>query len=218
MNIIHHLVSSSQEGEEAFRKYLRSLNCTHILIRQDLFHQFVQDHYSAEQLKKLYTCLSRTTTRIFRDPYCEVIQLQWWKCNDKENTQAVWWKRRLCLHKDYNHLAWMIRVMAERTLCGENHRFLRGWILSVWMKKIDFREWSCLISEWKHFAKIISSIFWILKWLKMKWMFLKRRDWEEKGNMDCLIQACNGWWCWGVACPLLKYKNHKCEIGEGKYE
>lgn len=76
MNIIHHLVSSSQEGEEAFRKYLRSLNCTHILIRQDLFHQFVQDHYSAEQLKKLYTCLSRTTTRIFRDPYCEVIQLQ----------------------------------------------------------------------------------------------------------------------------------------------
>lgn len=74
MNVIRNFVSFSHD-EEAFQKYLRLLNCTHFLMRYDLFQQFLKDNYSPEEINQLYERLSKTATLIFRDDYYAVFRL-----------------------------------------------------------------------------------------------------------------------------------------------
>ncbi len=73
-DIIRNLALSSGDGEK-FDKYLKSLNCTHFLMRYDLFQQFLKDNYSPEEINRLYGLLSKKVTLIFRDDYYAIFQL-----------------------------------------------------------------------------------------------------------------------------------------------
>jgi len=75
MNVIRRMVSLSSD-EEAFQKYLHSLNCTHLFMRYDLFQQFVLGNYSPEEINQLSSSFARTLEMIYRDDYYAVLQLK----------------------------------------------------------------------------------------------------------------------------------------------
>ena len=75
MDVIGNFLSFSNDGE-AFQKYLRSLNCTHLLMRYDLFQQFLRDHYSSEEINQLSTRFTQTLMMTYRDDYYAVFQLK----------------------------------------------------------------------------------------------------------------------------------------------
>lgn len=75
MNVIGRMVSLSSD-EQAFQKYLQSLNCTHFLMRYDLFMQFLADNYGQEELERLFDLLAKTSLIIYRDEYCAVVQIE----------------------------------------------------------------------------------------------------------------------------------------------
>lgn len=74
MDIIRDFVISSSDPK-VFQQYLKSLNCTHLLMRYDLFQQFLQQNYSPGEIKQLSEVLEKTTRIIFRDNYYAVFQL-----------------------------------------------------------------------------------------------------------------------------------------------
>ena len=76
MNVIRNFMSLSSDGA-AFQKYLRSLNCTHFLMRYDLFTQFLVDNYSSEEINKLSVQLAKNVTMIYQDGYYAVLQLKY---------------------------------------------------------------------------------------------------------------------------------------------
>ena len=75
MEVIRNFVTLSSD-EAAFQKYLRSLNCTHFLMRYDLFQQFLADNYSPEKLNKLSVQLAKNVMIIYQDGYYAVLQLK----------------------------------------------------------------------------------------------------------------------------------------------
>jgi len=64
MNVVNGLVANSNE-DNSFRKYLDSLGCTHLLMRMDLFNQFLRDNYPPETIDRLLRLLSRETEMLF---------------------------------------------------------------------------------------------------------------------------------------------------------
>jgi len=75
MEVIRKFVSFSSD-EIAFQKYLRSLNCTHLLVRYELFQQFLTDHYSPEEIRQLSGQLGKTASVVFYDGHYAVLQLK----------------------------------------------------------------------------------------------------------------------------------------------
>ena len=75
MEVIRKFVSFSSD-EVAFQKYLRSLNCTHLLVRYELFQQFLTDHYSPEEIRQLSGQLGKTVSVVFYDGHYAVLQLK----------------------------------------------------------------------------------------------------------------------------------------------
>ena len=75
MEVIRKFVSFSSD-EIAFQKYLRSLNCTHLLVRYELFQQFLTDHYSPEEIRQLSGQLGKTVSVVFYDGHYAVLQLK----------------------------------------------------------------------------------------------------------------------------------------------
>lgn len=73
-DIISSLVSLSSDPG-AFQKYLKSLNCTHLLIRYDLFQQHLTQMFSKEEIKQLSELLESKAKIIFRDDHYAVFQL-----------------------------------------------------------------------------------------------------------------------------------------------
>jgi hypothetical protein len=75
MDIIRQLVSHAHDKKE-FQMYLKSLNCTHFLMRYDLFQKFLRDSFSPEELNRLSARLSETVVVIYRDNYHALFQLR----------------------------------------------------------------------------------------------------------------------------------------------
>ncbi len=74
MEVIRKLASFSKD-EFAFQKYLRSLSCTHLLVRYELFQQFLTDNYSPEEIKRLSGQLRKAVAVVFYDGHYAVLQL-----------------------------------------------------------------------------------------------------------------------------------------------
>ncbi len=74
IDIINNLVSRSSDPA-SFQKYLKSLNCTHLLIRYDLFGQHLTQIFSKAQIQQLSELLERETRIIFRDDHYAVFQI-----------------------------------------------------------------------------------------------------------------------------------------------
>ncbi len=64
MDVMRGLAANAGE-EGSFRKYLDSLGCTHLLIRMDLFNQFLWDNYPPETIDLLLRLLDTKTEMIY---------------------------------------------------------------------------------------------------------------------------------------------------------
>jgi hypothetical protein len=69
MAVIRGLVAASND-DKTFQNYIYFLGCTHLLIRIDLFHQFLQNNYSPDTGKLLIQRMSKTMDIIYnKDGY-----------------------------------------------------------------------------------------------------------------------------------------------------
>jgi hypothetical protein len=64
MDVMRGFAANAGE-DKSFRKYLDSLGCTHLLMRMDLFNQFLRDNYPPETIDRLLRLLSRETEMIY---------------------------------------------------------------------------------------------------------------------------------------------------------
>lgn len=64
MKTLRQLVSASND-ERAFVSHVRSLKCTHMLIRIDLFNKFLHDNYEDEAIARFLTFSKRFWTPVF---------------------------------------------------------------------------------------------------------------------------------------------------------
>jgi hypothetical protein len=64
IDIIRGLVNASGD-DKSFQRYLDSLTCTHLLIRYELFQQFLKDNYSQKAIDKLLQQLGKTAEIIY---------------------------------------------------------------------------------------------------------------------------------------------------------
>jgi len=64
MGDVSGLVAGSRDGG-SFQSYLRSLGCTHMLVRMDSFLNYLHDNYSRETANQLLKQLNRTTELIY---------------------------------------------------------------------------------------------------------------------------------------------------------
>jgi len=75
MDVIRKFVSFSND-EVAFQEYLRSLNCTHLLVRYELMRQFLTDNYTPEEIGRFSEQLSKTVVISFYDGHYAVFQIK----------------------------------------------------------------------------------------------------------------------------------------------
>jgi hypothetical protein len=69
MAVIRSLVAAATD-DKTFQNYIYSLSYTHLLVRIDLFNQFLQNNYSPEAGKLLIQCMSKTMDEIYnKDGY-----------------------------------------------------------------------------------------------------------------------------------------------------
>jgi 4-amino-4-deoxy-L-arabinose transferase-like glycosyltransferase len=69
MDVIRGLAAVSNDDKD-FQKHLKSLGCTHFLVRTALFNEFMQNNYSPEVGKLLIQLLNKTTEMIYnKDGY-----------------------------------------------------------------------------------------------------------------------------------------------------
>ncbi len=64
IDIIRGLVNASGD-DKSFQRYLDSLACTHLLIRYELFQQFLKDNYSQKAIDKLSQQLGKTEEIVY---------------------------------------------------------------------------------------------------------------------------------------------------------
>lgn len=64
MNVIRDFVANSND-DKIFQKYIRSLGCTHLLIRKDLYMKYLHDNYSPEKINRLLQQMGRATEIIY---------------------------------------------------------------------------------------------------------------------------------------------------------
>jgi hypothetical protein len=66
MDLIRGMVDRS--GDEIFfQRYLASFNCTHLLVRYDLFQQFLQDNYDPKKIEQLEKQMNRALKTVYDD-------------------------------------------------------------------------------------------------------------------------------------------------------
>jgi len=75
MDIIRKLASCSND-EAAFQKYLLSLGCTHLLVRYELFQQFLKDNYSPDEIRQLSGQIGKAVAVVYYDGRYAVLQLK----------------------------------------------------------------------------------------------------------------------------------------------
>ncbi|HNY97313.1 MAG TPA: phospholipid carrier-dependent glycosyltransferase [Smithellaceae bacterium] len=75
MEVIRKFVSFSKD-EIAFQKYLRSLGCTHLLVRYELMRQFLTDNYSPEEIGRFSEQFSKTVEIPFYDGHYAVFRIK----------------------------------------------------------------------------------------------------------------------------------------------
>jgi hypothetical protein len=69
MDFIRGLVAASN-NDKTFQNHIHSLGCTHLLVRIDLFHKFLQDNYSPDTGKLLIQRMNQTMDVIYnKDGY-----------------------------------------------------------------------------------------------------------------------------------------------------
>jgi len=66
MDMIRGMVDRSGD-EISFQKYLASFNCTHLLVRYDLFQQFLRDNYDPEKIAQLKKQMGQALKTIYDD-------------------------------------------------------------------------------------------------------------------------------------------------------
>ncbi len=65
MDVMRGLAANAGDAR-SFRTYIDSLGCTHLLVRMDLFNQFLRDNYPPETIDRLLQLLHRETEMLFR--------------------------------------------------------------------------------------------------------------------------------------------------------
>lgn len=68
------LVSHAHD-EKSFHSYLRSFNCTHLLIQINLFEKFLQDNYSSDTLNLFRQRMNETTKTLYNQQGCAVYEI-----------------------------------------------------------------------------------------------------------------------------------------------
>lgn len=74
MDVIRGLAASSNNNK-SFRAYLNSLSCTHMLIRMDLFYQFLQNNYSSDTANRLFRQMRNTMNTIYNSNGYSVMEV-----------------------------------------------------------------------------------------------------------------------------------------------
>ncbi len=74
MDIVQNLMKTAGDAD-AFQAYLRSLGCTHLLLRYDLVLQYLNEHYPPEQIRKLHDLLKKHTRILFQDGHYAVFRI-----------------------------------------------------------------------------------------------------------------------------------------------
>jgi 4-amino-4-deoxy-L-arabinose transferase-like glycosyltransferase len=74
MDVIRGLAASSND-DKSFRAYLHSLGCTHLLVRVDLFHQFLRDNYSSDTANRLFRQMRNTMNTIYNSNGYSVMEI-----------------------------------------------------------------------------------------------------------------------------------------------
>lgn len=66
MEMIHGMINHSHD-EKIFRKYLASFNCTHLLVRDDLFQQFLRDNFTPEKVEQLKKQMNTALRMVYKE-------------------------------------------------------------------------------------------------------------------------------------------------------
>lgn len=72
MNTLRQMVNNS-DNENRFKKYVRSMGVTHILMRVDLVNNFLKDNFSRDNIKRFLR-----------------LEKKYWKKVYEKNGYAVW--------------------------------------------------------------------------------------------------------------------------------
>ena len=64
MDVIRSLAAASS-NDKTFQNYINSLGCTHLLVRTDLYLNFLNDNYTLETVNRLFQQMNRTTEMIY---------------------------------------------------------------------------------------------------------------------------------------------------------
>jgi len=75
MSTIRHMVNSST-SEEKFVEYVRSMNVTHILMRTDLVHRYLQDNFSKEEIIRFLNLVSKYWKKVYENSRYAVWNIQ----------------------------------------------------------------------------------------------------------------------------------------------
>jgi hypothetical protein len=74
MDTVHSLVTASGD-DKTFEKYLLSIGCTHLLVRYDLFQQYLHDNFSPEAVSRLFARMGKETEIVYYGNGYAVIRL-----------------------------------------------------------------------------------------------------------------------------------------------
>jgi hypothetical protein len=74
MSDIRGMVSSSRD-DKSFQAYLKSLDCTHLLVRTPLFEKFLQDNYTSDIRELFIKKMSKATHTVYHQDGCTVYEI-----------------------------------------------------------------------------------------------------------------------------------------------
>jgi hypothetical protein len=79
INIIQGMIDHSS-SRELFQQYLSSLDCTHLLIRYELFEPYIQEKFDLGKVSQLKKQMSDTLMKIYDDKHYRVFCVAKQKC------------------------------------------------------------------------------------------------------------------------------------------
>lgn len=79
MSVIKGMIDHSDSGK-LFQQYLSSLNCTHLIIRHELFEPYIQEKFNSEKVNQLKKQMSDTLMKIYDDNHYRVFCVAKQKC------------------------------------------------------------------------------------------------------------------------------------------
>jgi hypothetical protein len=74
MDTVRSLVTAAGD-DKTFEKYLLSIGCTHLLVRYDLFQQYLHDNFSPEAVSRLFARMGKETEIVYYGNGYAVIRL-----------------------------------------------------------------------------------------------------------------------------------------------